>query len=223
MRLVQLSFASLLVFGLASCSSTTPPAVVAPVPPATTPTPVAPGTPAAPVSTPGPSSTATVFTQSNSASANAILALSQAADGSLALAASIPTGGTGSGGGLENQGSLALNEDGTLLFATNAGSNDLSVFRLAAGVPTLTARVPSGGTSPISIAVARGVAYVLNEGSLSGGADNISGFRFTADGTITAIPGFHACAQRQCHCARAGRAQPRRHGGRRHRTLHRHH
>ena len=38
------------------------------------------------------------------------------------------TGGTGTGGGLGNQGALAFSKNGDYLFAVNPGSNNLSVF-----------------------------------------------------------------------------------------------
>jgi DNA-binding beta-propeller fold protein YncE len=93
----------------------------------------------------------------------------------------------GSGGGLENQGALALNEDRSLLFVTNEGSNDFSVFRINGSSLTLASRTPSGGLSPISISEAKGFVYVLNAGSRSTSTDNISGFTVAPDGTVTPI------------------------------------
>jgi 6-phosphogluconolactonase len=142
----------------------------------------APVTPATPVA-----STHQVFTQTNDATANAVLVLSPAGDGSLSETAAIPTGGKGSGGGLENQGSLALNEDSSLLFVVNAGSNDFSVFRVSSTTLTLASRTPSGGLVPISVSEAKGIVYVLNAGSRAGAADNISGFEVGTDGTVTPI------------------------------------
>ena len=163
-----------------------PPASVTPAPaptPSPTPTPNPVPTPV-PTPTPPPTATATVWTQTNDPGANAILSFSRAADGSLTQAGSTLTGGKGSGGGLENQGSVALSPDGTLLFATNYQTNDFSVFRVTSTGLTLASRASSGGTSPISIAVAPGIAYVLNAGT----PNNIAGFRVAADGTTTAIP-----------------------------------
>lgn len=128
-----------------------------------------------------------MFTQTNDATANTVLILNPAGDGSLSEAAAIPTGGEGSGGGLENQGSLALNEDSSLLFVVNAGSNDFSVFRVSSTTLTLASRTPSGGLVPISVSEANGIVYVLNAGSRAGAADNISGFKVAIDGTVTPI------------------------------------
>jgi 6-phosphogluconolactonase len=113
--------------------------------------------------------------------------LSPAADGTLSLVATVSTGGLGSGGGLENQGALALNEDRSLLFVINEGSNDFSVFRINGSSLTLASRTPSGGLSPISISEAKGFVYVLNAGSRSTSTDNISGFTVAPDGTVTPI------------------------------------
>ena len=112
---------------------------------------------------------------------------SPAADGTLSLTATVPTGGTGTGGGLQNQGSLALNEDRSLLFVVNAGSNDFSVFRISGATLTLASRTPSGGLSPVSISEAKGFVYVLNDGGRAASTDNIGGFIVARDGTVTSI------------------------------------
>ena len=119
-----------------------------------------------------------VFTETN-ASANAVQVYTQASDGSLAAGASYATGGTGTGAtGLGSQGALAL-EHGWLL-AVNAGSNDVSAFRVRGGHLALVNRVSSGGTTPNSVTIRDGVAYVLN----AGGTGNISGFRLSRHGLV---------------------------------------
>src|SRR5262245_38615002 len=64
-----------------------------------------------------------VFTMTNSPAGNAVVVYDRFADGSLALAGLVPTGGTGTGGGLGNQGGLILSEQGDRLLAVNAGSD----------------------------------------------------------------------------------------------------
>jgi 6-phosphogluconolactonase (cycloisomerase 2 family) len=119
---------------------------------------------------------AAVFTETN-ASANAVQVYTQAGDGSLAAGANYATGGAGTGAvGLGSQGALAL-ERGWLL-AVNAGSNDVSAFRVRGTRLVLVNRVPSGGTTPNSVTIHHGVAYVLN----AGGTGNISGFRLGRHG-----------------------------------------
>jgi 6-phosphogluconolactonase (cycloisomerase 2 family) len=123
-----------------------------------------------------------VFTETN-ASANAVQAYAQAADGTLTPGASYLTGGAGSGAaGLGSEGALAL--DRGWLLAVNAGSNDVSAFRVRANRLELVNRVPSGGTTPNSVTLDHGIAYVLN----SGGTGNITGFELGRHGLVP-IPG----------------------------------
>ena len=119
-----------------------------------------------------------VFTETN-ASANAVQAYAQAGDGTLTPAAAYPTGGSGTGAaGLGSEGALAL--DRGWLLAVNAGSNDVSAFRVRGTHLVLVNRVPSGGTTPNSVTLDHGIAYVLN----SGGTGNISGFKLTRNGLV---------------------------------------
>jgi 6-phosphogluconolactonase (cycloisomerase 2 family) len=113
-----------------------------------------------------------VYVASNSAAGNKILVYRQRANGGLAPAGEVATGGLGSGGGLGNQGGLVAADHGRTLLVVNAGSNDVSVLRVGASTLNLSDRLPSGGTLPVSIAVHDDIVYVLNAGS-----DNISGFR----------------------------------------------
>ncbi len=150
----------------------------------------APVTPTPPVQ-PGPGArAATVFTMTNSANGNSVLAFARAADGSLSLAGSYPTGGRGTGGGLGNQAALAFSTDRKLLYVVNAGSDDFTVFQIGSAGLTLASRTPAGGARPISIAEHNGVAYVLDLNSSSGadGVDSISGFRIDGAGQAVAIP-----------------------------------
>jgi 6-phosphogluconolactonase len=126
----------------------------------------------------------TVYTMSNEAGGNAVMVFRQHGD-QLVPAGSFPTGGKGSGGGLGNQGALAFSEDGEVLLVVNPGSDDLSVFELNGRQPRLIDRVPSGGTSPISIATHEGYVYVLN----AGGAGNIAGFELTHHNKLKPIAG----------------------------------
>ena len=129
-----------------------------------------------------------VYTLTNRAAGNAVAVFARAADGSLAAAGEVPTGGLGTGGGLGNQGALALDDGGRFLFAVNAGSNDLSVFRIRPGGLTLVDRVGSGGVSPISLTVSGKLLYALNAGS-GPAPGSISGFRIGHDGTLSPLAG----------------------------------
>jgi len=126
---------------------------------------------------------ASVYTETNSASGNAIQIYQSAADGSLSLAATVSTGGLGTGAGLGNQGALALSDGGRWLYAVNAGSNDISVFAVSGTELTLVDRVASGGTTPISVTVHDQLLYVLNAGDTG----NITGFRTSSKGHLQAI------------------------------------
>ena len=124
----------------------------------------------------------TVYTESNAA-ANAVQVFTQAFDGTLTPGDSYLTGGAGSGAaGLGSQGALAL--DRGWLLAVNAASNDVSAFRVRGDHLVLVNRVPSGGTTPNSVTIHDGVAYVLN----AGGTGNISGFLLRRNGLVP-LPG----------------------------------
>ncbi len=128
-----------------------------------------------------------VYTFNNSSSGNAVLAFSRSADGQIVFAGVVATGGTGTGAGLGNQGALAIDAANQFLFAVNAGSNDISVFRIRENGLRLVDRVPSGGKQPISLTVSRKVLYVLNNGAAVGGSDSIAGFAVGANGHLKPI------------------------------------
>ena len=76
-----------------------------------------------------------------------------------------PAGGAGTGAGLASQGAVQLSSDGRYLLAVDAGSSDISVLQISwdgslqlvpGGV------VPSGGPTPVSIAVHGNLVYVAN-------------------------------------------------------------
>jgi len=126
-----------------------------------------------------------VYTISNQVTGNAVAAFARAGDGTLTAAGSFGTGGTGTGAGLGSQGAVTLSNDGRLLFAVNAGSNDVSAFQVGPQGLSLLSRTPSGGTLPTSVAVSGNLVYVLN----AGGAGNITGFTVGSSGALTPIAG----------------------------------
>ena len=140
---------------------------------------------ATPIASGNGAAAGSVYTTTNDATANAILWYTRAANGGLALAGTFPTGGAGTGGGLGSQGAVVLAEDGSVLLAVNAGSNQISSFQVSASGLTWVTNVASGGTTPISIAVHDNLVYVVNGGS--GGS--ISGFWLTSGGVLTPIAG----------------------------------
>jgi 6-phosphogluconolactonase len=127
---------------------------------------------------------ATVFTQTNDPAGNRIQALAPTHGGGLALAGSYPTGGLGSGDGLGSQGAVVVAH--RWLLAVNAGSDELSLFRVPRhGGLTLRDIVPSGGDRPVSVTSDGRRAYVVHAGAPAG----LAGFDIGADGRLTPIVG----------------------------------
>ena len=71
----------------------------------------------------------TVYTLSNNVNNNEVISFQRNDKGEMLALGRFATGGTGTGGGLGNQGALAFSKNGDYLFAVNPGSNTLSVFR----------------------------------------------------------------------------------------------
>lgn len=121
-----------------------------------------------------------VFVMTNAADKNEVISYQRSADGSLRQAAIFATGGRGSGGNtdpLESQGSLTLSRDRSLLFAVNAGSGTVSLFRVHGALLTLIQTVPVSGSEPVAVSQHGHLVYVLN----SGGSSEVSGFRLFDD------------------------------------------
>jgi 6-phosphogluconolactonase (cycloisomerase 2 family) len=113
-----------------------------------------------------------VFVQTNELSGNRVVVFERERDGDLEREATYPTGGRGAfaepgtvSDTLASQGSLVYDEENSLLFAVNAGSDSVSVFRVSGEGLRLTDVVPSGGDFPASIAVFEDLVYVLNAGN----------------------------------------------------------
>jgi 6-phosphogluconolactonase (cycloisomerase 2 family) len=139
----------------------------------------------APAAGAAPGPRGVVYSLTNQAPGNAVAVFDRAADGSLTPVASYLTGGLGSGAGLGSQGALAMSQGGRYLFAVNAGSSQISTFRVHGDHLQLLGVVGSGGTTPISLTTERGVLYALN----AGGTGNISGFDIGSRGSLTPIAG----------------------------------
>src|SRR5262249_61712804 len=74
----------------------------------------------------GHESRGAVYTMSNAAAANEVLMYDRAPDGGVNVAGAAATGGTGSGGGLDNQGAGTRRDRQRSPFAVNAVRNDVS-------------------------------------------------------------------------------------------------
>jgi 6-phosphogluconolactonase (cycloisomerase 2 family) len=124
---------------------------------------------------------------------NKVVMLRRAANGSLEYVGAYATGGSGAGKGpdepfadpLGSQGALALSHDGQFLFVVNAGSSEISSFRVQPNGLSLVGKVSSGGNFPVSLALHGNLLYVLN----AGGEATILGFRVQLDGRLKELEG----------------------------------
>jgi 6-phosphogluconolactonase len=126
-----------------------------------------------------------LYTQTNDPNGNAVQRFDRAADGSLTPAGTFATGGAGLAGLGGRQGAVELSGDGRHLYAVNAGSDSVSVFRTGRSGTELIDVVSSHGVAPASIAEHRGRVYVLN----SGGIPNVTAFWRSFDGSLKPIRG----------------------------------
>ena len=124
-------------------------------------------------------SSGAVYVQTNAAP-NEVIAFRRADDGSLERIDSVATGGEGDATPhLQSQGSVTLTGDGQYLLVTNAATDDLSVFSVAAdGSIELRELVPAGAT-PRSVAEREGLVVVLNTGE-----PGLAAFRLDAEGIL---------------------------------------
>lgn len=141
-----------------------------------------------------------VYTLSNQVSGNAVLDYVRASDGKLTYSNAYATGGTGTGGGLGNQGAVILTEDDdNVLLAVNPGSNSISSFKVSGNGLQLKSTVNSGGMRPVSVTQHNDIVYVLN----AGGTGNISGFKLGNNNKLTPI----ANSERALSSSASGAAQ----------------
>jgi hypothetical protein len=85
---------------------------------------------------------------------------------------------------LASEGSLVADPAAGLLVGVNGGSNTISVFHAFGPFLSRPRVLPSGGTTPVSVAVRGDLIYVLN----AGGTGSIQGYY--AD-SLTPVPGSH--------------------------------
>jgi 6-phosphogluconolactonase len=127
-----------------------------------------------------------LFVMTNDAESNEVIAYERNPYGTLFAAHKFKTEGRGSGGKgdpLASQGSVTLSQDHRWLFAVNAGSGTLSVFRVEGAFLILTDRVPTGGAEPTAVAQHGNLVYVLD----AAGSSSVTGFVFR-EGRLSTIP-----------------------------------
>lgn len=105
-----------------------------------------------------------VYVESNDPTGNAILAYSRRADGGLSPLPGSPfsTGGMGitptfALGPFDSDQNVIVNQEGTLLFAVNGGSDSIATFRINSDgslTPAVGSPFPSGGSNPVSVGLA---------------------------------------------------------------------
>ncbi|MEO5590414.1 MAG: beta-propeller fold lactonase family protein [Gemmatimonadaceae bacterium] len=120
-----------------------------------------------------------VYTTTNGSSGNSVIGYARAANGSLSSVGTFSTGGTGTGGTvdpLQSQYAVILDHSNEYLYTVNAGSNDVSSFKVNGDASlTLLDRASSGGVRPVSLAQSGSLLYVLNAGDNTVGAVRITG------------------------------------------------
>ena len=124
-------------------------------------------------------------------SPNRILMYHRHHDGTLSLVPGSPflTGGIGTGApylppdALSSQSSLIVDEKNKFLFVVNAGSNEVSVFRIHRHGLRLVETVSSGGVFPNSLATRKNILYVLN----SAGITNFTAFKVGKNGHLKRV------------------------------------
>jgi hypothetical protein len=109
--------------------------------------------------------TGQVFTMTNAESGNEILIFNHQPRQGLVGAGSVATGGDGTGAGLGNQGGVILSKHHRWLYAVNAGSDSVSVFRVRRDGLRLIDTIASDGSQPVSLTRHGNLLYVLNAGS----------------------------------------------------------
>ena len=129
-----------------------------------------------------------LFTETNDPAGNAVVQYDRGGDGSVSLAGTVQTGGSGSADAGGRQGAVTLSDDGRTVYAVNAGSNSVSVLRRDRRSLRVLGSVPSGGPVPVSVDEREGRVYVLNSGDASNAA-SVTAFRALSNGALLPIPG----------------------------------
>jgi 6-phosphogluconolactonase len=127
-----------------------------------------------------------VFVMTNDADSNEVIAYERTDIGELVNPQHFKTRGRGSGGTVDplaSQGSLTLSQDLSLLFAVNAGSGTVSVFRVDGARLELTDVAPIEGSEPNAVAQHGELVYVLD----TAGSSNVVGFHVSERGKLTPI------------------------------------
>ncbi|HEU4387866.1 MAG TPA: hypothetical protein VFV34_08720, partial [Blastocatellia bacterium] len=130
-----------------------------------------------------------VYTIMNPGGPNAIAAY-EANDetGELVFLGTYATGGLGTGRLVDSQSPLIANPEGTLLFAVNPGSDDISAMAIRAdgSLALINSPISSRGVEPASLTLRNNLLYVANKGDAVN-PPTYAGFRVEADGSLARI------------------------------------
>ena len=132
-----------------------------------------------------------VFVQTDNTAGNSIVAYARTASGGLRQVGNYPTGGNGGATSgsvvdhLSSEGSLAYDQRARLLYAVNAGSNTVTVFRVNGDSLIRNQVISSGGQFPVSIAVHGSQVFVLN----AWGGASVAGF-LQVGGYLIPVPSW---------------------------------
>lgn len=144
-----------------------------------------------------------VYVESDDPAGNAIFAFRRHDDGSLTPlpGSPFPTGGLGitptfNLGPFDSDQEVIVNDDHTLLFAVNGGSDSIAVFQIRPDgslVPVAGSPFPSGGSNPVSVGLSGDdVLCVVNQDQDPGHPGrilpNYTSFRVTEQGRLIPIP-----------------------------------
>jgi hypothetical protein len=91
-----------------------------------------------------------VFAMTNRAAGNRVVAFARKSDGTLTRQASYATLGNGQGVDFDTQGGLTLGRGNRFLYACNAGSDNVTVFRVQGAELQRVQRVPRAISQPAS-------------------------------------------------------------------------
>ena len=137
-----------------------------------------------------------VYSMTNDATTNTVVGYAKSEDGSLTLLGEYATGGTGTGATsvvpgpgagaidpLASNYSVVMSEDNQFVFAVNAGSNEITSFRVNADYSlTMADIISTVDLDPVSLASTGNVVYVA---CVNGGVGTLRGFTFDTDGIFT--------------------------------------
>lgn len=141
-----------------------------------------------------------IWLETNSTAGNAILTFKNDGSGPPTFLGSTPAGGIGvydptfALGPFDSDQNLITNDDGTLLFAVNSGSNSIAVFRITGyGLEAVQGSpFPSGGTDPVSLGLTGDILTVVNKDqdpaqNSNPVPPNYTTFRVLPDGVLVPI------------------------------------